>query len=392
VTITAHAELKAWSGELAGQVIDQTVHWADEFLLRPPRVPTVAPSPVSEHIVPPESNPGVAVWRLTRCKRFGDPLLSFVKKLLPKVAEGLTAMPDHPATDFRTVYYSSPCEDWWSMHGVVNHFRIKLPRHYDRTSSVHVLRQVVWNHGLFSALITCILRQLVIEVRLRRDTGLQDPVLNPGEMLVFVGFALNRLKVPFQFLINQTLSWKALLDRFELTGSGLTPDMVSVRLANDSTGPTFLYGHVVRHPRYRDTSKSHWEMSDLQTGGDQTKDQIQYIMLTRAVKDCTLWVHTEPLGWPGERRMFTDDLVDREGHLQQHEKLIEVTGEFKNILLDLENGQPAGFQFEEDDEHVLGGDWWNTNVTYIREHVVKYYMLDADASRKLLAVFVENLI
>ena len=105
VTITTHMEQRAWSGGLTGQIIDQTTHWADEFLLpqdRCPTVPAAAPPPAptqSVHTVPPELNPNaVAVWRLTCCKRFGDPLLSFVRSLLPKVAGELTAMPSHPGT------------------------------------------------------------------------------------------------------------------------------------------------------------------------------------------------------------------------------------------------------------------------------------------------------
>ena len=75
----------------------------------------------------------------------------------------------------------------------------------------HFMTQVVWNTGLFSALITGILRDLVMEVKLRKAVGMQKPVFQPGEMLVFVGFALNRLKVPCQFLVNQALSWEPLL-------------------------------------------------------------------------------------------------------------------------------------------------------------------------------------
>jgi hypothetical protein len=159
----------------------------------------------------------------------------------------------------------------------------------------HFMNQVVWNTGLFSALITSILRDLVMEVRLRREAGVASgPVFVPGEMLVFVGFALNRLKVPCQFLVNKALSDQSLLRLYGLEGTGLTPDMVSVRLANDSTGPTFKYGHIVRHPRYKDIHQTVWDGSDLQTRGDQSKDEIMYIMLTRASRSCTLWLHNEP--------------------------------------------------------------------------------------------------
>jgi hypothetical protein len=178
-------------------------------------------------------------------------------------------------------------------------------------------------------------------------------------MLVFVGFALNRLKVPFQFLINEALKWEPLLETFGLSGSGLTNDMVSVRLANDSTGPTFVYGHVVRHPRYVDTSNTVWAKNDLQTGGDQAKDQIQYIMLTRAVKDCTLWVHTEPLGWPGERKVLPDDnleMDDRKENLVQFEQLFDLTANYQHLLLQLRRVE-YGFEFTPGDDTVLGINW-----------------------------------
>jgi hypothetical protein len=209
----------------------------------------------------------------------------------------------------------------------------------DEQQRQHFLKQVVWNHGLFSALITCILRQLVMERKLRRDAGTDDPVFVPGDTLVFVGFGLNRLKIPFEFLINETLSWGTLLQDLELDRSGLTTDMVSVRLANDSTGPTFAYGHVVRHPRYRDLSQSAWQPHDLQMNGDQAKDQIQYIMLTRPVKDCTLWLHTEPLGWPGEQKVLTygdcDEDHTHQRELMQYEKLVTLTAQYEHTLLHL---------------------------------------------------------
>jgi hypothetical protein len=47
-----------------------------------------------------------------------------------------------------------------------------------------------------------------------------------------------------------------------------------------------------------------------------------YIMLTRAVKCCTLWLHTEPLGYPGAQ--LTDDHAD-DDELSQHEKLVALT-------------------------------------------------------------------
>jgi hypothetical protein len=225
----------------------------------------------------------------------------------------------------------------------------------------------VWNTGLFGAPITSILRQIVLEASTRKTAGTLDPAFVPSDMLVFVGFALNRTKVSFQFRVAALLSWKEFLVRYDLQESGLTPDMVSARLANDSAGPTFAYGHVVRHPRYRDLSQTVWHHNDLQMSGDQAREQIQYIMLTRPVKDCTLWVHTEPLGWPGEQKVLTYEDCDDEGtrtrDLMQHEKLVTLTAQFEHTLLHLQQGEAFGFQLAPRDDQVLSYDWWCWTTT-----------------------------
>ena len=140
--------MRAWSGGLTGQIIDQTTHWADEFALQERRqAPAAAPPPApaqSEHTVPPELNPSaIEVWRLTCCKRFGDPLLSFIEALLPKVAKDLALMPDHPGTAFCTVYYHSECVEWWSMEGLLKHLTSNFLAMDDQRC--HFLRHVVWN-------------------------------------------------------------------------------------------------------------------------------------------------------------------------------------------------------------------------------------------------------
>ncbi len=57
--------------------------------------------------------------------------------------------------------------------------------------------------------------------------------------MVYFRFALNRLKVSFQFRVNATLSWPPLLELFGIQGSSLRPDMVNVRLASDNNVLTF---------------------------------------------------------------------------------------------------------------------------------------------------------
>jgi hypothetical protein len=107
VTMASHTQLHAFSSGLTSQVMDQQTYWADQFLLR------------GERIAPPITS--LAVWRLTRCKRFGEPLLSFVTELLPKLAGQLTVKKGHPRTDFFALYYSSGCGEWWSMLELLTH-------------------------------------------------------------------------------------------------------------------------------------------------------------------------------------------------------------------------------------------------------------------------------
>jgi hypothetical protein len=64
----------------------------------------------------------------------------------------------------------------------------------------------------------------------------------------------------------------------------------------------------------------------LQTRCERAKDEIMYIMLTRAVKGCALWLHTEPLGYPGAQ--LTDDHAD-DDELSQHEKLVALTAHIR---------------------------------------------------------------
>ena len=246
----------------------------------------------------------------------GDPALSFIRGYLPKVSGDLKLMPRHHGTAFRVVYYHSGCAAWWPLRDMLEHLSLQTRFNAANPDQQHFLHQVVWNSNMFTALSQAIVRQILLEIMSRREKGLEDPVLKAGEQLVFVGFTLARLKSTFQLLINGLLSWEVLQNHFGLEGSGLEPGMVSVRLANDSTGPNFLYGHVVRHPRYKDAGATRWtDLHDLQTEGEQVNENLQYIQLTRASKDLTFWVHAEPLG--SARRPKELD-IDRQPPKLQH--------------------------------------------------------------------------
>ena len=119
--------------------------------------------------------------------------------------------------------------------------------------------------------------------------------------------------------------------------------------------------------------------------GDPAKDQIQYIMLTRPVKDCTLWVHTEPLGWPGEQKLLTyEDCDDGQTHtreLMQHAKLVTLTAQYEHTLLHLQRGEAFGFQLAPRDDQLLCTDWWNIHVRLIRRQVLDYYLYGTGQDR-----------
>ena len=89
-------EVIRWAAGRSGQVSEQLTQWADQFLLQERRAtesvpappPPRAPGDQSERIAPLPLNT-VAVWRLTCCKRVGDPLLSFIRLILPKLVDEL---------------------------------------------------------------------------------------------------------------------------------------------------------------------------------------------------------------------------------------------------------------------------------------------------------------
>ena len=280
-------------------------------------------------------------------------------------------MPSHRGTAFRVAYYDSRCGAWWSLDGLMKHLRTNVEL---RAPQPHILRQVVWNSDVFTALSL-----IVLEVQQRRRAGLPEPVLTSGEPLVFVGFTLARLKAPFQLVLNGLLSWEPLLETFGIQGSGLEPGMVSVRLANDSTGPTFDYCHVVRHPRYRDTSAARWtNLEDLQMTGGQASENLQYIQLTRDSKDLTLWVHAEPLGSPGRPKAV--DLESQapkvKKNLLEHQRLIDLSRKYGHVDILCDQDGPTRFSIVRGEEQELGHGWWDRHWRPVKQ-AVDYYVYGA---------------
>jgi hypothetical protein len=119
-----------------------------------------------------------------------------------------------------------------------------------------------------------------------------------------------------------------------------------------------------------------------------------YIMLTLAVKSCTLWLHTEPLGWPGHQVILTEGETNEAGgeesELSQHEKLVSVTAKHKHMLLNL--GEAPDFQFAVGDDTTLGAQWWDTTFRWITLNVVSYYLWNDVAKVQLRKTIMDTFV
>ena len=114
--------------------------------------------------------------------------------------------------------------------------------------------------------------------------------------------SMARLLRPFEAFMRELLSWKDIRDAFDL--EGVTEAHVSCRQPNDSTGPTFKYGYVVRHPRYRRKSTFTMTPEESQIAGVQHDTCAQYIQLTRATHETVVYLHEFPCGTPAQPVTF----------------------------------------------------------------------------------------
>ena len=102
----------------------------------------------AERIAPASSchTAQVAKWKLTWCKRIGDPALSFIRDYLPNLAPDFKLMQGHPGTAFRVVFYHSNCEAWLPLETLLTRLSQQMPttfRNADMKARCHLLRQVV---------------------------------------------------------------------------------------------------------------------------------------------------------------------------------------------------------------------------------------------------------
>lgn len=150
---------------------------------------------------------------------------------------------------------------------------------------------------MFAALTSAILEEVAAEARARFIGGKPQPVFEPGDSLVYVGFALARTHAMFLAFFAEVIAWEPVLQAFGLEGTGFELSMVGIRTANDFTGPTFLYAHVIRHPKYKDAVGQQWQPHMLY-GGFQSDGPTLYVQLTRGSKSCRFC-------WRGSSRIPT---------------------------------------------------------------------------------------
>jgi hypothetical protein len=230
------------------------------------------------------------VWHLMETKRCGEPLVTFVKQWLPEASRLRASKSLNRTTFIRHVFYRAEATSWWNFEGMGG-----------TSSELWCKNAVLWQSGLFISLATRILQQLAAEVAERKQQG-RVPLFGKQELLIFVGMSLSRLLRSFELFIRELLSWARILKHLDL--EDVTEALVSCRQPNDSTGPTFKYGYVVRHPRYRRRSAVNFEIAETQITGVQTDTNAQYIQLTRATHETVVYMHDLPCGTPQIRAAF----------------------------------------------------------------------------------------
>ena len=75
---------------------------------------------------------------------------------------------------------------------------------------------------------------------------------------------------------------------------GVTPAQVSCRQPNDTTGPTFKFGVIARHPWQRRTSALTMGVEESQITRIQTNACSQYLQLTRATHETIMYLQDFP--------------------------------------------------------------------------------------------------
>jgi hypothetical protein len=210
--------------------------------------------------------------KLTGCKRCGDPLVSFLRAAYAPDLAGFTPSEElNLSTKIVHIRYTT--DQWLAMGGE----QPVCPAPGLQAS--HIATAVVWAPRLFAALLVQVARGLRFE-ELRSHDRCED--LDADTPLIFVGFGLQRLHGPFQLLVESALTWPPFREAFDLRRAG--PGNVGVRMASDTTGPTFRHGHVVTHRRYVTSARPDGFL------GLQGDRNLLYVQMTRCTDSVTVWI------------------------------------------------------------------------------------------------------
>ena len=224
----------------------------------------------------PGAPDGPRVYHMTRTKRFGDPLATYLAHAYPNLCATLTASPALGKETLVThVWYNAPCASWYNLGSFLPSKR----KANLRDTSAWQLTAAIWNDGLSSQLAACVLTLLQQEAQARRatNTGFVE-----DELVVVVCAAIRRVVGPFQVVLNALLNDADMRAQFDL--EDVHQDHVQVRLPGELTGPIACHVIVVRHPRFRPHSQILWKDVDLQHHGRQTVEELNYIMESRPEK------------------------------------------------------------------------------------------------------------
>jgi hypothetical protein len=241
-----------------------------------------------------------------------------------------------PCTHIRHVFYKASCKTWWNFSG--------LNKGQPDPHEQFIQHAVVWHPGLFITLATRIVQQLSAETTTRRRNN-RRPLFGAGELLIFVGMSLGRLLRPFELFMREVLNYADLRQHVDL--EGVTESLVSCRQPNDTTGPTFKYAYVVRHPRYRRSSSTTFTVEESQATGVQVNTCSLYTQLTRATHETVVFLHDFPCGTPTSPMELPNprhQLAKRIQDLAYHR---DVAGKFQWVAVNCDSdvAQPV---FQED--------------------------------------------
>lgn len=232
----------------------------------------------------PGASDVAAVYHLTQTKRFGNPLARYLARVHPALCSSLKADESlRKLTPVSHVWYEAPCQNWYNLGYFLGSAR---KRQFQAHDDAWQLSAAVWNDGLFTVLAASILLQLQDEVISRRA---EQKGFGADELVVVVCAAIRRVVGPFQLVMNALLESDEVRARFDL--GDLQPRHVQVRLPGELTGPSACYTYVLHHPRYRADSQAQWREADLQHHGQQTVDELNYIMESRAEKGLFVFLH-----------------------------------------------------------------------------------------------------